>query len=184
MAIRPLDSVAAPNAREDQGMADSAQYHGIAPTPFPGLSLGLQSDGRAITCIDFLWSDGPQDASPGSLPRFPVVDFALAQLATFFRLGRAAAPVPVEPRGTPFQRRVWQAMLAIEPGHTRRYGDLANELGSSARAVGGACRANPIPFLIPCHRVVGAQDAGGFAGAQDGRLVELKRWLLAHERGA
>jgi methylated-DNA-[protein]-cysteine S-methyltransferase len=83
--------------------------------------------------------------------------------------------------GTPFQRRVWEAMRAIPPGRTRTYGDLAAELGTSPRAIGGACRANPCPIVVPCHRVVGATGLGGFAGDTSGHKVEVKRWLLRHE---
>ena len=85
------------------------------------------------------------------------------------------------PGGTVFQQRVWKALLAIPPGETRTYGELARELGSSPRAVGGACRRNPIPLLIPCHRVVAANGDGGFAGHTRGRWMDIKRWLLAHE---
>ena len=83
--------------------------------------------------------------------------------------------------GTPFQRRVWRLIAAIPPGTTRTYGELAAALGSSARAVGGACRANPCPLVVPCHRVVARDGLGGFAGDRGGRLLDIKRWLLAHE---
>jgi methylated-DNA-[protein]-cysteine S-methyltransferase len=73
-------------------------------------------------------------------------------------------------------------MLAIPPGRTRSYGDIAAELGSSARAVGNACRANPIPLFIPCHRVVAKHGLGGFGGQTRGRLPEIKAWLLRHEQ--
>jgi methylated-DNA-[protein]-cysteine S-methyltransferase len=85
------------------------------------------------------------------------------------------------PEGTDFQRRVWDALLRIPPGQTRTYGELAKELDSSPRAVGGACRSNPIPLLIPCHRVVAANGDGGFAGHTRGRWMDIKRWLINHE---
>ncbi|NBC48858.1 MAG: methylated-DNA--[protein]-cysteine S-methyltransferase [Gammaproteobacteria bacterium] len=88
---------------------------------------------------------------------------------------------PIEPAGTAFQRRVWARIALIPPGQTATYGALASELGSSARAVGNACRANPVPLRVPCHRVVAASGLGGFAGDRDGRLLTIKRWLLAHE---
>lgn len=92
--------------------------------------------------------------------------------------------LPVRLGGTPHQRGVWQAIAAIGPGATRTYGDLARELGSAARAVGGACRANPCPLVVPCHRVVARDGLGGFAGDRDGRLRDIKRWLLVHEGAA
>jgi methylated-DNA-[protein]-cysteine S-methyltransferase len=89
--------------------------------------------------------------------------------------------VATEPVGTAFQRRVWQAIAAIPAGCTRTYSEIAAELGSSPRAVGGACRANPYPLLVPCHRVVAVNGLGGFAGDTKGRLLAFKRRLLTHE---
>lgn len=86
---------------------------------------------------------------------------------------------PLAPQGTAFQKRVYRAMQNIPFGATRSYGDLAAELGSAARAVGGACGSNPIPIVIPCHRVVAASgQLGGFSG---GRGASTKTWLLRHE---
>lgn len=84
-------------------------------------------------------------------------------------------------RGTPFQRRVWQALQQIPPGEVRRYGDLAKQLASSPRAVAAACRANPLLILIPCHRVVSAKGLGGYMGKTEGPAVAIKQWLLHHE---
>src|SRR5690606_13127856 len=81
--------------------------------------------------------------------------------------------------GTDFERRVWRAMIAIPQGRTQTYGEVARMLGSTPRAVGGACGANPIPLVIPCHRIVGAGGAlGGYSG---GRGAETKRFLLELE---
>lgn len=89
--------------------------------------------------------------------------------------------LPIEPAGTPFQRRVWAALSAIPSGKTLTYGQLAKQLGSSPRAVGQACRNNPIPILVPCHRVLSAQGLGGYSGHTDGVEMARKRWLLRHE---
>lgn len=88
--------------------------------------------------------------------------------------------VPVDVGGTGFQRRVWEALTEIPRGETRTYGEIAAHLGSpgAARAVGRACATNPLPVVVPCHRVVPA--AGGFGGYRGG--VEIKRRLLAEER--
>lgn len=83
--------------------------------------------------------------------------------------------------GTPFQQKVWHRLLAIPYGQTLTYGQLAKELNTSPRAVGNACRRNPIPLLIPCHRVVGSKGLGGYAGDTTGELFSIKPWLLAHE---
>jgi methylated-DNA-[protein]-cysteine S-methyltransferase len=84
-------------------------------------------------------------------------------------------------KATPFQKRVWRALLTIPRGTTLTYGELAKKLNSSPRAIGQACRANPIPFLIPCHRVVGAKDKGGYFGKRTGSKMALKSWLLEQE---
>ncbi|MBK5968843.1 hypothetical protein CCR91_08690 [Thiorhodovibrio winogradskyi] len=83
--------------------------------------------------------------------------------------------------GTAFQQRVWRALQGIPPGSVRRYGELATELGSSARAVGNACRANPCPIIVPCHRVVASRGLGGFAGKTLGASMNVKAWLLRYE---
>jgi methylated-DNA-[protein]-cysteine S-methyltransferase len=88
---------------------------------------------------------------------------------------------PLAPEGTPFQRRVWKELQRIPPGARLTYGELAERLKTAPRTVGGACRANPIPLLIPCHRVVAANGDGGFAGHTRGHWLEIKRWLLEHE---
>jgi methylated-DNA-[protein]-cysteine S-methyltransferase len=75
-------------------------------------------------------------------------------------------------------------MRAIPRGRTRTYGDLAQELGGEARAVGQACGDNRLPIVIPCHRVVAAQGIGGFGHSTGGYLIEAKRWLLLHEAQA
>ena len=87
--------------------------------------------------------------------------------------------LPLDLKGTPFQLRVWQELLKIPPGVTLSYRDLARRLGrpQAARAVGGACGQNPIPIIVPCHRVIAAH--GGLGGYSSG--LERKRWLLRHE---
>jgi methylated-DNA-[protein]-cysteine S-methyltransferase len=82
---------------------------------------------------------------------------------------------------TPFQRKVWRELKKIPPGQVVTYGELAKKLGTSARAVGNACRRNPIPVVIPCHRVVSASGIGGYAGDTGGELLKIKSWLLRHE---
>ena len=83
--------------------------------------------------------------------------------------------------GTPFQRRVWKQLTRIEPGKPLTYGDLARHLGSGPRAVGGACRSNPLPIVIPCHRVIARNSAGGYCGNMRGKFLQAKCWLLQHE---
>jgi methylated-DNA-[protein]-cysteine S-methyltransferase len=82
------------------------------------------------------------------------------------------------PAGTPYRQRVWRALCEIPYGATRTYGELAASAGGSARSVGQANGSNPIPLIIPCHRVVAGSHLGGYSGG-DG--LETKRWLLALE---
>lgn len=90
---------------------------------------------------------------------------------------------PVSPQGTPFQQRVWAAIAAIPAGQVRSYLEIARDIGSHPRPVGGACGKNPLPLLIPCHRVVAADGSlGGFSMGQNPEQgLAVKRWLLAHE---
>lgn len=104
---------------------------------------------------------------------------ALAQLREYFAGKRHQFALSVDPAGTEFQRRVWDAVTAIPFGETTSYGKIALELGGSTspRAVGAAVGANPIPIIIPCHRVIGSDDSlTGYGGG-----LRMKVWLLRHE---
>lgn len=92
-----------------------------------------------------------------------------------------AFDIELQAQGTAFQKTVWQALRRIPAGQVLSYGELAQQLNTSARAVGGACRANPVPLIIPCHRIVARDGVGGFAGSAEGSLVNIKRRLLEHE---
>ncbi len=89
--------------------------------------------------------------------------------------------IPLELQGTEFQKRVWHALTLIPAGKTLTYGQLAEQLNSSPRAVGNACRANPVPIIIPCHRVIAKRGIGGYDGQRSGQRLDIKRWLLRHE---
>jgi methylated-DNA-[protein]-cysteine S-methyltransferase len=139
--------------------------------------LGIRTDGVSLTALDILPRRPATASEPG-----PVAQRVGAALADYVAgNGGALTGLPVAPSGTPFQRRIWERMRAIPPGDVLSYGALAGELGTSARAVGGACRANPIPVVIPCHRVIAAHGLGGYSGERGGDWLEKKRWLLAHE---
>jgi methylated-DNA-[protein]-cysteine S-methyltransferase len=114
-----------------------------------------------------------------SRTRTPALRAVIEELREYFAGTRRAFEVPVAPTGSVFQRRVWQAISAIPFGETVSYGALAVALGGLhlARAVGAATGANPIPILIPCHRVVGTD--GSMTGYGGG--LEMKVWLLQHE---
>ncbi len=103
------------------------------------------------------------------------------QLRRYFDDPRRCFDLKLAPCGTPFQRRVWRLLRRIPPGATMTYGEIARRLASGPRAVGGACRRNPTPIVIPCHRVVAAGAPGGYCGSMKGRMLHAKRWLLQHE---
>jgi methylated-DNA-[protein]-cysteine S-methyltransferase len=109
---------------------------------------------------------------------------AAEQLKAYLANPDTRFDLPLALEGTPFQRKLWEALCRIPRGKTRTYGDVARELDGEARTVGQACGDNRLPVVIPCHRVVAADGIGGFAHSTGGYLLEAKRWLLAHELGA
>ena len=105
-----------------------------------------------------------------------------ARLQAYLQAADTPLDLPLQLAGTTFQLRVWRALQTIPPGRTLTYGTLAQQLGSGARAVANACGANPIPLVIPCHRVVASNGLGGFMGGREQHALAIKHWLLAHER--
>ncbi len=137
--------------------------------------LRVTAAGGAI--VGVAWADserGPADGEPDDL-----LAEAATQLAAYFDGRLRTFSLPLAPAGTPFQQRVWQGISAIPFGRTATYGGLAETVDSMARAVGQACGANPIPIIVPCHRVVARDGLGGWSG---GRLAD-KRILLELEAG-
>jgi methylated-DNA-[protein]-cysteine S-methyltransferase len=126
------------------------------------------------------WLEEPPAALAG-VPHDPLSREVQRQLQAYFRDPDWPFDLPLAPARTRFQQRVRVCLQGIPRSTTCTYGELARELGSGARALGNACRANPFPIVVPCHRVTAAHDLGGYAGAVGGRLLEVKRWLLAHE---
>ena len=106
---------------------------------------------------------------------------AAAQVRAYFNGDLTRFDLPLRVVATDFQRDVCAAIAAIPFGETRTYGDLARDLGSPAQAIGQGCGGNPIPLIIPCHRVLGANGLGGFSGEHG---VETKVALLRHEGAA
>jgi len=149
-------------------------YQAKLSTPF-GV-LGIRCTDVALTGIDFLSSRGKPQRATSAFAKV-----VCEQLQRYLENPDAQFTVPLELNGTPHQKKVWQAMLSIPRGQTRSYGEIAAELKSCAQAVGQACGANPIPVIVPCHRIVGKAGLGGFANHASGAKLDIKRWLLAHE---
>lgn len=136
-----------------------------------GRLCAREEDG-AIVRLD--WGSCPAENAT------PLLVETRRQLLDYFAGRRCEFDLPLSAAGTAFQQKVFGAMLAIPYGETRSYGELAKMLQTAARAVGGACGANPIAILIPCHRVVGA--AGQLTGYSGGGGVDTKARLLEFER--
>lgn len=123
--------------------------------------------------VQIRWGEG------GNGEKTPLLAEAERQLAAYFAGRLSRFDLPLRPAGSAFDKRVWAAMSDIPYGQTRRYGELAMEVGSAPRAVGGACGRNPIPIVVPCHRVLASGALGGYSG---GAGLETKRSLLQLER--
>ena len=143
----------------------------VLQSPFGPLTL--HANARGLTAVDF----GAGRDAPGEGEAH--LEHAARELVRFFDLPDAPFTVPLAPTGTPFQQQVWALVREIPAGRTASYGELAKKLGKpgSSRAVGAANGANPIPIIVPCHRVVGSDGTlTGYAGG-----LEMKRALLRHE---
>ena len=155
-------------------MVNFAEYESPVGT------LLLTSDEAGLTG---LWMNREPPAD-GRAEEDPILLKAQQWLDAYFRGENLPIDFPLSPKGTAFQKLVWEMLLAIPFGQTRTYGGIAREMAQklvketmSAKAVGGAVGSNPISILIPCHRVVGAKgQLTGYAGG-----LERKLWLLRHE---
>jgi methylated-DNA-[protein]-cysteine S-methyltransferase len=138
-------------------------------TPIGRITVAATED--AITAV--AWMDG-SNSEPSAL-----LCEAARQLRAYFERRLTDFDLPLMPAGSPFERRLWGVMQRIPYGQTRCYGELAIEVGSAPRAVGRACGRNPIPIIIPCHRVLSRNGLGGYSG---GTGLTTKRILLGLER--
>jgi len=149
-------------------------YHAKFPAPFA--VLGVRIAGEKLTGIDYL----PKGAATLD-PLDRLAERVCRQIVRYLDDPAFRFDLPFDYRGSEFQCRVWRAIRAIPSGRTRTYLDVARQLRTAPRPVGGACGANRIPLVIPCHRVLGSGGIGGFMHARRGPGIEIKRWLLRHE---
>jgi len=148
---------------------------GITDTPIGRIGL-VEEDGM-ITQL--LWNAEATGAETAILRE------GARQLMAYFNHELTVFDLPLWVKGSNFQRAVCDAMFSIPFGDTVTYGDIAKITKTPAQAVGNACGANPIPVIIPCHRVLGANGLGGFSGAGGGlNGIEMKVTLLKHEGAA
>ena len=144
--------------------------------PSPVGTLCLTAEHGEITRVD--WTDDTNAQTEGNVDS-NLLATAAQQLDAYFAGTAQKFDLPLAPAGTDHDRAVWHCMQRIPFGTTRSYGEIANEIGSSARAVGGACGRNPIPVIIPCHRVLAAN--GGIGGYSGDGGIDTKHRLLALE---
>jgi methylated-DNA-[protein]-cysteine S-methyltransferase len=148
-----------------------------AKVRMPFAVLGLRTNASVLTSLHYL----PRTEHVAA-PTDRVAERAARELERWLDDPGFRFTVALSPAGTPFRQRVWSALTAIPRGQSWTYGDVARVVKSAPRAVGQACGDNPIPLIIPCHRVVAADGSlGGFMHATDGDPIAIKRWLLAHE---
>lgn len=143
--------------------------HLSVPSPVGALSIFSEDD--EIVALEWGRVDADDDNA--------VLHEAADQLRRYFDGSLKTFDLPLQPAGSEHEQAVWQEMCKIPYGDMWTYGDLARNIDSVARAVGGACGRNPIPIIIPCHRVVGSD--GSMTGFSGGAGVETKEWLLRHE---
>ncbi len=161
-------------------------YFDVLDTPVGPLFIGGSEEGvHVIKFVDqreseaVLVSEVEAAAGEPAQRGGPGSDEAVRQLEEYFAGSRTEFDLPLAPRGTPFQLKVWMALRSIPPGETTSYGAIAEEIGkpSASRAVGAANGKNPISIVVPCHRVIGANGTlTGYGGG-----LERKAWLLDHE---
>ncbi|MDF1722109.1 MAG: methylated-DNA--[protein]-cysteine S-methyltransferase [Minwuia sp.] len=167
------------NTEQDPGAEPGKATDSAAEAPLSPDTVPVRSPATLSTPASLNTPATPTITPIDDAMAHPLVAETSRQLDAYFAGKLDSFDLPVRPAGTTFQRLVWHIMQRIPKGHVRTYGGVAEELGASARAVGTACGRNPIPIIIPCHRIVAANGKLGGFSASGG--VEDKVWLLRHE---
>lgn len=154
------------------------QYNAIIelPTIAPPVKLGIYTRDDILVNIDFLPKSTSNQPSNSRIAQLVV-----AQLEDYFENPAHQFTIPLQEQGSQFQQRVRIELQATTSGQTLTYGELAKKTKSSPRAIGGACKANAVPIVVPCHRIVAKSGAGGYCGDTSGEKMQIKNWLLQHE---
>lgn len=148
-------------------------FTGVFSSPLGKIGVAIKND--ALVRLDFASSK----LKPSSHSLIAKIQ---QQLNKYFKGAPYSFDFPINLSGTNFQKKVWAALTKIPAGKVVTYGELAKQLKSSARAIGNACRKNPIPIIIPCHRVVAKNSIGGYSGKTAGKNIKTKKMLLAHDK--
>lgn len=154
-------------------------YRETMHTPIGWMTISASSKGiKGISLLQRIVHNKKTEF-PKDTKKLDLVNAAKVQLLEYFDGSRTSFELALDMEGTPFQQKVWQALLTIPYAHTSTYGDIAEKAGNpnAYRAVGQACGANPTPIIVPCHRILTSNGSiGGYSGGTD-----IKRWLLQHE---
>jgi methylated-DNA-[protein]-cysteine S-methyltransferase len=150
-------------------------FQAIMPTPFA--LVGVRTEAGTVAEIVYM----PRSAT-AQVPVNALAEKVCRQVERYLADPHYRFKLPLKQVGTAFQHAVWKLVSAIPAGKTRSYGDIARLLRTAPRAVGQACGANYFPLVIPCHRVVASTGIGGFANSDSGYFLDVKRWLIEHER--
>lgn len=157
-------------------LAAELAFSAIVPAPFG--AIGVRCNATQVSELVYLppsfQAQAAQDALAMQVEQ---------QLQAYFQDPDTVFDLPTQIQGSVFQTKVWAAISSVPRGQVRTYGQIAKMVQSAPRAVGGACGANCLPLIIPCHRVTASGGLGGFANHADpsGFHLNVKRWLLAHE---
>ena len=152
--------------------------HCVIRAPFGGLRIRTEivDASLMISQIQYL-----SHLDKASRPLNELAKDAKEQIEAYFDDPHFLFDLPIKTQGSTFQQRVWSTIESIPVGKTMTYGELATQIKSGPRAVGGACAANNYPLIIPCHRVLSKAGIGGFMGEASGPYLRIKQWLLSHE---
>ena len=148
-------------------------FDAIIPAPFGAVGINTQND--FLVGLRLLPMSQPEKSSAN-----PFVQHVASVIKQYLQDATVSLDIPIAISGTPFQKRVWQAIASIPSGHTVSYSELAEMVASGPRAVANVCGANHVPLVIPCHRVVAKSGLGGFMQGEAHGLA-VKQWLLEHE---
>ena len=163
-----------------QPVDSPANFNAVIPFVIAGfgdtsLSLAITTTDKGLAGIDYV------HGLPAHKPLDKLAKEVVRQLENYYGDPQWHFDLPLDLAGTSFQQRLWRALNKVPVGTTDTYGQLACQLNSGAQAVGQACRRNPVPVVVPCHRIVSLQGMGGYAGEVDGEKMSIKRALLTHE---
>src|SRR3990167_6991971 len=155
-------------------MMENTTYQAVLQLPIG--KIGIRTDQQYLLTIEYV-----SDDEWLMKPKTVIAKDTVEQLLCYFADPTYAFNIPTVLHVTSFQQNVLSLLKNIPVGKTQTYTNIAKLLNTTARPVGNACRMNPVPIIIPCHRVVSEKSLGGYSGKKDGRLLEIKRWLLQHE---